>query len=348
MAASKGAVPRSTHVDFVLRTGELWVFGGEQPCDDAGGSADIAPTAVRRFAPKDGTWKTLDCVGAAPRARIAAAAASVGGERLFLFGGFDPDDDRGAVGGSAGSLGYTNATHVLDTRSQPPRWRAVSAEGAAHAPSPRRDATLTWWPGVGGGTLLAFGGYDLLAVHADLHRFDLQTLEWSLVARGADADTSWPLPRRGHSATFVAGRMLVFGGCLGLSSYIDDLWAFDGTQWQALQSTSAATPSPRAWHTMTALDGRRLLLHGGRDADGCCDDVAWLLDLGDATNVLWTELQIRAGAAEPRFSHAVTLLNETLMTVHGGRNEAGELTGDVHHLEVQEVLQAAQAQGSVR
>lgn len=142
----------ANHVAMHYR-GELLIFGGEVA--ESGDSA----VAVRSYTRRNG-WQTLQVNGTAPRGRVAAAAAAVEGDRLYVFGGFAPDDG-GGVGGGFG-VGYTNAMHVLDLRSQPPRWRAVSAEGKAapvHAPSPRRDATLTWWPGSSGGALLAFGGW---------------------------------------------------------------------------------------------------------------------------------------------------------------------------------------------
>ena len=77
-----------------------------------------------------------------------------------------------------------------------------------------------------------------------------------------------PLPRRGHSASVVNGRLLVFGGCKGLCTYLDDLWASDGSHWQRIDPRGEC-PTARAWHTATVCSESMLLLIGGRDAEVC-------------------------------------------------------------------------------
>lgn len=342
---------RSSHAAFAVR-GELLVFGGEQECDETNGASvgdDLTCLAVRRYSPQERLWRSLNCVGAAPRGRIAPAATAVGaGERLFVFGGFDPANTRGVGAGSgSGGIGFTNATHVLDFRAQPPRWRAVAADDAPHAPSARRGASLCWWPGTGGGALLAFGGWDLLEVLADHRRFDLQTNEWAIIVDasegGGGVAPQQPSPRRGHSATVVGDRVLLFGGCLGLSTYASDLWAYDGACWLSLAAEGAA-PSERAWHTATALEhARTLLLVGGRDAEGCCDDGAWLLDV---RTTRWASVRLtgeEGRVPRPRCSHSATLLSKELLVVYGGRDDTGELLGDVLHVDVEALLKQVAA-----
>ena len=117
-------LPRAAHVAMAHK-GDLLVFGGECPSDAP------AQSSVRRFSPRTGTWSEVLCEGQAPRGRVAAAGCVVGDERLYLFGGFDPDADAVGTGdySGAGSMHmYSGALHVLDLRSEPHRWRVVAAD----------------------------------------------------------------------------------------------------------------------------------------------------------------------------------------------------------------------------
>jgi len=338
--------PRANHVAMAHR-GDLLVFGGEVQDGNA--------VAVRCFSRSRG-WEKLNCVGSAPSGRVAAAAASIEGDRLYVFGGFAPDDEGHGIGGASG-VRYTNAMHVLDLRSQPPRWRALTAEGAAapeHAPSPRRDATLTFWPANNGGALFAFGGWDLFEVHGDLRRFQLQPPEWTNASTPATGDAAadessgypQPLPRRGHSCTLVHGQtsshssMLLYGGCLGLSTYLDDLWSWsDHEKRWCIVEASGEAPGPRAWHSATAIGamGHLLVILGGRSAEGCGLG-PHLLD-GATSRWAAVRLPLKKGCFT-RHSHTATLVGAAprgslgVLLVFGGRGEQDELLGDLISLDV--------------
>ena len=345
---------RATHAAMAFQHA-LLVFGGEQePSSD---------DAVHAFHIADAMWRSVSLVGSPPEGRVAAAACCVEDERLFLFGGYIPDhDENGKV--------YSGSLHVLDLRSSTPRWRPIAPDGAPHAPSPRRDATLTWIRASGhSGSLLAFGGYDLMSVHNDLRRFDLQALEWSLPtmldasqqadgaahaaapAASSSAPTASmvaaPLPRRGHSAVALgmpAGGasqqcLYLFGGCLGLSSYIGDLWTAELTSSGAAAwthvATAGASPPPRAWHSASAIDGRhQMVVVGGRSARGCVpDEGAWLLD---ARTSAWAAVALPMGPCV-RYSHSATIVGAAALLVYGGRDDDGAARNDVFTIDLNEL-----------
>lgn len=334
---------RASHVATAWR-GDLLVFGGEAP-DDA-----PADGTVHWYSSQARSWSGLPCVGHAPAGLTAAAGCSVADERLYVFGGFDAT--RG---------GYSGDLHVLDLRAEPSRWRRVCGEVETH-PTPRRDASLCWWPANDGGALLLFGGWNLHEVHGDLRCFQLSRAEWdspskaathqpSLAAGGlqsqlpghtrpttadervseAAAAAARPLPRRGHSASVVAGRLVLFGGCLGLSAYVGDLWTWDGAAW-AVESPCGTPPSARAWCSCSVLPtgapnvggAHHVAFVGGRDHSGCCIDPLWLLAIsvphpGGQPKTEWVAIKppTPLPALRPRHSHTATVVGSQLLVLGG-------------------------------
>ena len=86
-----------------------------------------------------------------------------------------------------------------------------------------------------------------------------------------------PLPltaaRHAHAAFVVGKRLYIHGGCgdVGMNHFLDDLLILDpeSSTWKAAQKT-AAWPSPRGFHTATALEANsnRVIIFGGRCAPG--------------------------------------------------------------------------------
>ena len=221
------AIARSHHSAIYFRGGIL-VYGGTTRNNDRDAGD------VRHYSINTRQWTVLSCSGNPPAARLFSAGCAVDSphgvaERLFIFGGLNPLRRPGPLiaASSATSAypaqrqesfdkGYSSALHVLDLRPDTPLWRVVAAEGAANAPPPLRDSTLSWFPGRSGGTLLAFGGYDLREVHALSGRFELQSLEWkgySVDAVAAPAATQSQRRRSCSSDSDSAG-----AGCSGGST----------------------------------------------------------------------------------------------------------------------------------
>ncbi|WZZ49205.1 hypothetical protein YC2023_049312 [Brassica napus] len=118
---------------------------------------------------------------------------------------------------------------------------------------------------------------------------------------------SLPPPRCGHTATMVEKRLLVFGGRGGGGPNMGDLWALKGlideeretpgwtqlklpgqapsarcvtAQWKRLPISNDEPPPPRAYHTMTSIGARHLLV-GGFDGKSTFGDLWWLVPEDD-------------------------------------------------------------------
>ncbi|MEZ5963590.1 MAG: kelch repeat-containing protein [Planctomycetota bacterium] len=86
--------------------------------------------------------------------------------------------------------------------------------------------------------------------------------------------TTSPTPRAGMIAVTDGSYAYFFGGLQGASTYANDLWRFDGSNWTDVTPGTGQLPPARDWY-VTAYDTTRsrLVVFGGRDAAGS--------DLGD-------------------------------------------------------------------
>eukprot|EP01116_Phalansterium_solitarium_P003899 TRINITY_DN14736_c0_g1_i1.p1 TRINITY_DN14736_c0_g1~~TRINITY_DN14736_c0_g1_i1.p1 ORF type:complete len:616 (+),score=156.43 TRINITY_DN14736_c0_g1_i1:213-2060(+) len=157
--------------------------------------------------------------------------------------------------------------------------------------------------------------------------------QWSgpLAVRGTP-----PLPRGGHSATFIENVMFVFGGSTynrpngttkeaPLTQVQDDLHVFDSSSrtWSKLGPTpagfSGTPPSPRYAHTATAV-GKRLVVFGGFNGSRYLDDVHVL----DVERMQWSSPQVKGAIPAARYAHSATLVtigNSRKLYVFGGCGE---------------------------
>lgn len=172
------------------------------------------------------------------------------------------------------------AAHTLDPVSG--TWTAVEGElpdgliGCAAVHDPVRDRVIVFGGSTRRGLSDATWSYDPAA-----RRF--VRLEPS--AR--------PPARRDASLVFDADgdRLLMFGGQIGATSHLADVWSFEGTEWRPLSLDPG--PAPRRWAS-SALDGRGgWLIFGGTDERESFDDL-WRLDLG---GLAWRRLD---GVGAPR------------------------------------------------
>lgn len=173
-------------------------------------------------------------------------------------------------------------------------------------------------------------GRDLLEVHGDMRQLHLQSAEWSELSNSGEEgeerleeasngapSSRWlqPLPRRGHTCTLLHApgpSVLLYGGCLGLTSYLGDLWVWPetGSHW-ALVEASGESPGARAWHSATAIGatGHLMLVLGGRSAAGCAAVGPWLLEVATS---LWSGLRLPiTKLMSPRYAHTATLVGAT-------------------------------------
>jgi len=120
---------------------------------------------------------------------------------------------------------------------------------------------------------LAFGGATSDGKSTnEVRAMDCATSRWvKLTTKGAK-----PSKRMGQAATLVNGRLFVHGGraetAKGKEEYFGDAYELDLTTltWRKMEM-KGVVPSPRAFHTVTALSSM-LVCFGGDDGKGFCSD----------------------------------------------------------------------------
>ena len=200
------------------------------------------------------------------------------------------------------------------TASSPPRvlaWKQISAKG----PAARKDHTLT--ANDSGTIAFLFGGRRGGAALADLWALDRSSNSW---ARIGDAG---PAPRFGHSATFIDGHLVVFGGQGNGATFFDDSWAFDPVhgRWTKL-GPAGKVPAAR-YGAGGCRIGSSLTVTHGFTTTGRFDDT-WAL----ATK--WTDVS-PPKAARPfrRCLHRTAYLpGLARMLLFGGQTDGTPFLGD--------------------
>eukprot|EP00249_Psilotum_nudum_P018031 c26606_g1_i1 orf=196-1587(+) len=214
-------------------------------------------------------WSELTGYGYLPSARDFAAGASLGNGKLVLYGGWD------------GSK-WLSDVYVLDTVSL--EWSQLAVTGAS--PPSRCGHTVTMVEK----RLLVFGGRggggqimgDLWALKG-LFDEEKETLAWTQLKLPGQV----PTPRCGHTVTAGGTQLLIFGGhgtggwLTRYDIYYNDCIILDraSAQWKRL-TLSSQSPPPRAYHSMTRV-GARFLLIGGYDGKSTYGDLWWLVSEDD-------------------------------------------------------------------
>lgn len=250
------------------------------------------------YSPETDTWSLISQSSVSPPRREAVSVWT--GSHMVVWGG------RTAAGESA-----TGA--VLDPASR--TWLATPSAGA---PSARVDHTAVWT----GTQMVVFGGGNGGGALGDGGIF---TPPPAGVLSEANPGSWSPLPltgsppsaRRGHTAVWCAGRMIVWGGesTDGTALGNGAAWNPETQSWTALP---AGGPSPRLGHTAVEATGRMIIFggagsHGGAVlADGAVYD--------PATNA-WTPLAA-AGSPAARWRHNAVWTG-TEMVVTGGETGQG-------------------------
>uniref|UniRef100_M4CM37 Galactose oxidase/kelch repeat superfamily protein n=1 Tax=Brassica campestris TaxID=3711 RepID=M4CM37_BRACM len=198
-------------------------------------------------------------VGPTPRAFHVAITVDC---HMFIFGGRSGGKRLGDF-------------WVLDTDIW--QWSELTSFG--DLPTPRDFSAAA---AIGNQKIVLCGGWDGKKWLSDVYVMDTMSLEWmELTVSG-----SLPPPRCGHTATMVEKRLLVFGGRGGGGPIMGDLWALKGlidevtAQWKRLPISNDEPPPPRAYHTMTSIGARHLLI-GGFDGKSTFGDLWWLVPEDD-------------------------------------------------------------------
>ena len=257
-----------------------------------------------------------------PRAGHSATAVTLpnGTPALVAFGGYDGES-------------VCDDSHVFVPAEG--TWRPLGAEGEPPAPRAMHAAAL-----LDGDMLVVHGGW----AGDDVLRSDTCVLEllpgeqpfWDSPCSRLSIAPG-PSARQGHTLVAVAPRMvLLFGGDVG-GDVSAELWSLsaprdetDELRWQSI-APSGAPPPARSGHVACALSrpadatGGRMLIFGGRVADGAC--------LGDlflfATDTCaWSQPRVEGDVPRARWAAACCALPDDgphggpRVLVDGGRDAA--------------------------
>nr|PNR43968.1 hypothetical protein PHYPA_016351 [Physcomitrium patens] len=255
-----GPSPRAFHVAVAIDC-NMFIFGGRYGRKRLG---DFWMLDTETW-----QWVELTGYGDLPPARDFAAGASVGNGKLVIYGGWD------------GSK-WLSDVYVLNTLSF--EWMPLPITGPAPSPRCGHSATmvekrmLIFGGRGGGGPIMG----DLWALKG-LFDEEQEPPAWTQLKLPG----SGPAPRCGHSTTSGGSQLLVFGGhgtggwITRYDIYHNDCVILDRAtvQWKRL-SVSNEPPPARAYHTMTRI-GPRFLLIGGYDGKTTFGDMWWLVNEED-------------------------------------------------------------------
>lgn len=222
-----GPPPRFGH-NMVATGSSLIMFGGQD-----------GPSSFR-----DDTWQFISGqwrpqkVGTRPAARYGAGGALVDGKLLI-------------------SHGFTNSGRFDDSWTfAGTDWEEVSPVSGTR-PSKRCLLQVAYLEKAG--AVILFGGQSNEEPFlADTWAFDPEGRRWLKVP------TEGPSARNLYAAASSKDAMYVFGG-RGRGGALNDLWRFDGVNWNLMNAEGA--PSPRHGSAMVHVDGD-LYVFGGQDGTG--------------------------------------------------------------------------------
>jgi hypothetical protein len=187
-------------------------------------------------------WTELAVSG--PPARGAACLATLGNDKVLLYGGYD-------------GTSYTEDTWTFDGTS----WTQVMVAG----PPGRSLAGMTAL----GDEVVLFGGYNGTSLN-DTWIFD--GASWSQVM-----SPSAPSARQAPNvATLDSGTIVLFGGNAMDGTAQDDTWTFDGSTWTEVTGLDPS-PSGRTYAAMAGMGINTdvVTLFGGNDGNDMALGDTW-------------------------------------------------------------------------
>jgi len=228
-----------------------------------GGDTNAAVSETFAFTPADGKWTAIADTNAPPPRYCHCLAYLPDQNQLLLVGG---RDESGPLPAGAWTLDLATSawTPVMGTVPD-----GVIGCMAAYMENQKRAIVFG-----GGSTRLA---YDTFAYDPALRTFTKL------------APKTVPTGRMDGMAVYDpgdGGRMLMFGGELGVGAPLDDLWSFDGADWKKLAPSGATPPKRRVPAHAFDARRRRWFLFGGTVDTKDLKDV-WVFD---AATLTWTQL----------------------------------------------------------
>ena len=186
----------------------------------------------------------------------------------------------------------------------------TNTDGGLGIPSARYEA-VAWTDNVG--NAYVFGGLSNGSFVNDLWRFN--GTSWSPV-NNTDGGLGTPSVRSGAVAwKDSSGNAYIFGGRNGSSSYLNDLWMFNGTSWSPVNNTNGGLGTPSARYEAVAWtdnDGNAYVF-GGRNIIS-----SYLNDLWRFNGTSWSPVTIAGTAPSGRLAAVSWTDNAGNAYVFGG------------------------------
>ena len=245
LAPSPGPAARFGHEATWVDDVGLVVFAGQA-------DATTFFNDLWAFDPDADAWTELPGSGDVPVSRYGTCAAIGPDGRLWISHGFTSEQAR------------FSDTRAYDFGAG--AWTDVTPDGTRPV---ERCLHGCWWTDDGALVLYAGQTTGVLALG---DRWSLADGSWS------DVGGTLPPERNLYARARVDGATLVFGGQALDTSYLDDLWllADAGGDAVALEPAGDAPPGRAGAEMVTDPASGRVLLFGGRDADGGRSDL-WAL-----------------------------------------------------------------------
>ncbi|KAM3685195.1 hypothetical protein ACB098_11G103300 [Castanea mollissima] len=251
-----GPSPRAFHIAVAIDC-HMFVFGGRYGSKRLG-DFWVLDTDIWQ-------WSELTSFGDLPSPRDFAAASAIGNRKIVMYGGWD-------------GKRWLSDVYVLDTISL--EWMELSVSGSLPPPRCGHTATmvekrlLVYGGRGGGGPIMG----DLWGLKGLIEE-ENETPGWTQLKLPGQA----PSPRCGHTVTSGGHYLLLFGGhgtggwLSRYDIYYNDSIVLDrvSAQWKRLP-TGNEPPAARAYHSMTSIGSRHLLI-GGFDGKSTFGDLWWLV-----------------------------------------------------------------------
>lgn len=184
------------------------------------------------------------------------------------------------------------------------------------APSARFAMSAT----AGAGKAIFFGGRDGFRRFANGGMYDPSDDSWTPIPSIAASDTLGAWGRSGHSAVWMDGELMVFGGHNGLAPLGDGAIYNPSTDsWRSV--AAAGAPQPRYGHT-AVWTGEKVVIFGGRGVDGPLADGG----LYDPDTDTWSGPFVDPAEPTGRVGHSSVAAADS-MHVFGGMTDASTYTG---------------------